>query len=117
MREDGEMVHLLREPATKQQIEGMLEVYGTYLKVAVDVERGTLAGGGKLHADCEAVLLDDGSTQADVWGADWVPESREVRFESLINMRPRQENRSVEILVPEIRAQVEEVVRRVFETR
>jgi hypothetical protein len=111
------MIHLLREPATKQQVEEMLEVYGTYLKVAVDVGRGTLAGGGKLHADCEAVLLEDGSAQADVWGADWVPESREVRFESLINMRPRLGNRSVEILIPQVRAQVEGIVRRLFDAR
>jgi hypothetical protein len=110
------MIHLLHEPATKEQIQEMLEIFANYIKLAVDVERGAVAGGGKLHADCEGVLLEDGSRQSDVWGADWVPASREVRYESLINLRPRQENRSVEILIPEVRARVEEIVRRLLET-
>ena len=45
------------------------------MKLAVDLERRILAGGGALHADCEAVLLGAGSRQEDVWGADWVPRS------------------------------------------
>ena len=47
----------------------MLEI----LKLAVDIERGILAGGGELHADCEAVLLGNGSKQVDIGGADWYP--------------------------------------------
>jgi len=41
----------------------MLEALGTYIKLAVDVVRGIFAGGGEYHADCEAVLLEDGSVQ------------------------------------------------------
>jgi hypothetical protein len=48
----------------------------TYIKLAVDLERGILAGGGVMHADCEAVLLDDGSSQQYVWGADWNPAGK-----------------------------------------
>lgn len=59
------------------------------MKLAVDLERGILAGGGALHADCEAALLEDGSRQEDVWGADWIPGAQQVTFESLINIRPR----------------------------
>ena len=65
----------------------MLQVLGTYVKLAVDLERGILAGGGALHADCEAVLLEDGGRQEDIWGADWVPSAQQVTFESLINIR------------------------------
>jgi len=57
------------------------------------------------------VLLEDGSQQADIWGADWISESREVRFESLINIRPQQGNRAMRIEDPRLRAQVEQVVR------
>ncbi|MFQ5829424.1 MAG: DUF5674 family protein, partial [Candidatus Methylomirabilia bacterium] len=39
-----------------------------------------LAGGGILHADCEAALLEAGCRQEDIWGADWIPDEREVRF-------------------------------------
>jgi len=57
-------------------------------------------------ADCEAVLLEDGSQQTAIWGADWNPTAQQVTFESLINIRPRQSNRSMEILDPEIRERV-----------
>jgi Protein of unknown function (DUF5674) len=41
---------------------------------------------GELHADCEQVLLEDGSEQAHVWGADWYPLKQSVGDESLINI-------------------------------
>jgi hypothetical protein len=89
----------------------MLQGLGTYMKLAVDIERGILAGGGTLHADCEAVLLEDGSRQEDVWGADWIPAAQQVTFESLINIRPRQNNPSLEILDPTIKERVAEFVK------
>jgi hypothetical protein len=61
-----------------------------------------VAGGGELYADCEQALLEDGSLQEDVWGVDWDPIG-EVRFESLINIRPGQANRGLEIQSLEIR--------------
>ena len=51
----------------------MLEILSSYIKLAVDIERGILAGGGEVHADCESVLLENGSKQVDIWGADWYP--------------------------------------------
>ena len=100
------MIHIIREHATKQQIDEMLLTLKTYIKLAVDVRRNLLAGGGSMHADCEEVLLKDGSQQPDIWGADWTPATQEVAFESLINIRPRQKNPSGEILDPQIREQV-----------
>lgn len=89
----------------------MLRALGNYIKLAVDIRRGVLAGGGTLHADCETALLEDGSQQADVWGADWDPTAQQVTFESLINIRPRQSNPSLEILDPTIRDRVAEITR------
>lgn len=104
------MIHLLLERATPQQVQEMLSELKTYIKLAVDVRRRVIAGGGTLHADCEAVLLDNGSQQTDIWGADWYPESREVRFESLINIRPKQGNRSITIVDPALRTTIEAIV-------
>lgn len=64
-----------------------------------------------MHADCEAALLEAGSRQEDIWGADWIPEEGEVRFEALINIRPLQENRSMEILNHDLRVKVEKIIR------
>jgi len=110
------MILILKEPATPEQVREMLQALETYIKLAVDVEREVLAGGGDLHYDCEQALLDDGSRQVDIWGADWDPVGA-VRFESLINIRPRQGNLSLELQSPELRERVERIVRRVFERR
>ena len=109
------MIFIIQSPASKGQIAKMLETLETYIKVAVDIERGILAGGGGLHADCEAVLLEDGSAQGSIWGADWIPRTKQVHFEALINLRPRQGNTSMTIEDEAIRAKVEEVVRRLLE--
>jgi len=89
----------------------MLEQFGTYIKLAVDIRRGILTGGGVFHADCEAVLLEDGSTQEDIWGADWIPTTGEIRYEALINIRPRQSNPSMEIHDTSIRGRVDEIIK------
>ena len=104
-------ITIVRSHATAQQMTEMQEVLESYIKLAVDVERGILAGGGAMHADCESVLLDDGSVQEDVWEADWYPSSQQVAYESLINIRPRQGNRSLEVNDPELRSRIAEIVR------
>ena len=108
------MVHLIRERATPQQLNEMLDALAVYVKLAVDIQRGILTGGGVLHADCEAILLEDGSRQEDIWGADWFPAAQQVGFEALINIRPRQGNPSMVILNPEVQSRVAEIVRQLL---
>jgi hypothetical protein len=55
------MILLLRDRATAEQFEQMLQQHKFYIKTAVDIERRVLAGGGDLHYDCEQALLGDGS--------------------------------------------------------
>jgi len=109
------MIYLIKQKAAEGQVEEMLQLLGSYIKLAVDVKREVLAGGGTLHADCEAVLLEDGSLQQDVWGADWIPATQQVTFESLINIRPRQNNFSIEIQEPQLRERIEVIVRNLLE--
>lgn len=93
----------------------MLVALKSYIKLAVDIKREVLAGGGILHADCEAILLKDGSKQEDIWGADWIPHTRQISFEALINIRPRQNNPSMKIQDLVIREKVEEIARGLME--
>jgi hypothetical protein len=109
------MIHLLTQKASQKQVKEMLESLELYIKLAVDIEKRIVAGGGVLHADCEAVLLENGSVQENVWGADWIPQSQEVTFESLINIRPRQYNFSMEIENEKLRKKIAEVIREIFE--
>jgi hypothetical protein len=108
-------IHIIRQRATEKEIREMLEELETYIKLAVDVERCILAGGGEYHADSEEVLLEDGSRQEDLWGADWYPESKTLEFVALINIRPRQGNRGMEIEDPKLRTKIETIVRRLLE--
>ena len=112
--QDNAVIHIIRSRASKQQMEDMLQTLGAYIKLAVDIRRGILAGGGVMHADCESALLDEGSQQEDVWGADWNPAAQQVTLESLINIRPRQNNPSMEILDPAIRERVTEMTQQLL---
>ena len=108
------MIHIVTGRATPAQIQEMLEKLEDYIKLAVDVRRRVIAGGGGMHADCEAALLEHGSEQADIWGADWVPDSQEVRYESMINIRPKQGNRSMTVGDPTLRETIAAIVRERF---
>ena len=75
------------------------------VKYVVDVERGIVAIGGEMHADAEAALLEAGSRQADLWGANYYPgRGRDgcIEYTSLINIRPGAGNRGMELLDPNI---------------
>jgi hypothetical protein len=87
----------------------MLQTLRVYIKVAVDIERGILAGGGEKHAWCEGILLENGSTQRDIWGADWTPFKQSMDYEPIINIRPSQNNRSMIIQDPAIRERVKKI--------
>lgn len=108
------MIHLIQNRATAQQIEEMLAGTGLYIKLAVDVEREILAGGGILHADCERVLLENGSIQTDIWGANWYAIDAHVDYESLINIRPKQGNRSMIIQSPALQERILEITYRLL---
>lgn len=59
-----------------------------------------------MHADCEAILIEDGSNQENIWGANWIPDTQTVEFEALINIRPKQKNLSMTIEDQAIKQQV-----------
>jgi len=109
------LIHILQTKATPKQLEEMLEELNPIIKLAVDVRRKILAGGGLMHADCEAVLIEDGSQQDDIWGANWIPSTQTIEFEALINIRPRQQNYSMTIQDPAIKQQVEKITRQLLE--
>jgi len=83
------------------------------VKFVVDVERRIVAVGGHLHADAEALLIDQGSRQAALWGGNYYPglgEEECVEYESLINIRPGAGNPGLEVEDPALRARMREVI-------
>lgn len=108
------MIYVIRDKATSDQVVEMLQEYESMIKIVVDIRRRILAGGGEMHSDCESILLDDGSEQDDLWGANWYPAEQEIVFESLINIRPRLGNRNILIQDQGLRRQVESITREIL---
>jgi hypothetical protein len=110
---DSDIV-IISEPISTQRIAEMAaERFGDMVKAVVDTNRRLLALGGELHSDEEAALLEMGSTQADLWGINVYPEkprSEWVEFDSMINIRPRLDNRSRGVEDPDRRQLICEIV-------
>ena len=94
-------ISIVREPISRSQLAAIAEAqFGDMVKAVVDVTREVMAIGADLHSDEEAALLDDGSRQADLWGINLYPEEPGdgwIEFDSMINVRPSQENRSRDV--------------------
>jgi hypothetical protein len=90
--------------------------FGDMVKFVVDVERRLLAAGGELHADAEQLLLERGSRQEDLWGANYYPGrgAECIEYTSLINIRPAQGNPSMEIQDTAIRDRVRRLARQLL---
>jgi hypothetical protein len=91
--------------------------FGDLVKAVVDVSRGLLAVDAGMHSDLEALLLDAGSRQGDLWGINLYPAEYGtpdfLEFDSMINLRPGQGNRTRSVEDPAIRAAIAELVDRV----
>jgi hypothetical protein len=89
------------------------ERFGDMVKAVVDIERRIMAVGGELHADEESLLLENGSEQRNVWGINLYPgQTGEsfIEFDSMINIRPSQGNRSRGVEDAALREKIREVV-------
>jgi Protein of unknown function (DUF5674) len=105
---------LVRSPLTRAALLTMAErQFGDMVKAVVDVDRGIMAAGGELHSDEEAALLDDGSRQPSLWGINLYPHERGegwIEFDSMINVRPAEGNRSRGVQDPGVRERIGRVV-------
>ena len=110
---------ILSQPIKHSDLNAMLPGYfGDMIKAVVDVKQGLLGLDAELHADIEKELLAQGSMQADLWGINLYPEMDGedlIEFDSLINIRPYQGNRSRDVQDPAVRKQIIDVVNRLIQ--
>lgn len=102
-------------PIAIQEIIKMAEqMFGNLVKAVVDIEKEIMAVDGELHADEEALLLEKGSKQQNLWGVNLYPEffgkDDFIEFDSMINLRPSQNNRSCGIEDEAIRQKITQIV-------
>ncbi len=91
------------------------ETFGDMVKAVVDIHRIVMCVGGELHSDEEALLIEHGSKQADVWGINLYPNvenSGWIEFDSMINVRPSQGNRSRGVNDEKLRLEITQVVKK-----
>jgi hypothetical protein len=105
---------IIDSPISSRDLGLMAESgFGDLVKAVVDVERGIMAVDGELHSDEEALLLERGSEQRHLWGINLYPGlvgPERLEFDSMINIRPSQGNRSRGVEDPGIRARIAGIV-------
>lgn len=96
------MIVVLTGKASKSDIKKASEEFKDFIKIVIDIEKGILAAGGKLHADAEKMLIEMGSKNADLWGGGFDLKNDTFDTQAMINIRSGT-NDNMEILDIRIR--------------
>lgn len=112
-------IKIIREKISKQELEELAkEFYLEMVKGVADLDQDIIALGGEWHMDANEVLIKNGSTQENLWGFNiYLGKSKDDRLEynSLINIRPKKANNSMEIENEEIRNKILKIVNNLIE--
>lgn len=108
-------IRIIKSPIKKAELQKIIEeAPWDFVKAVVDIEKNIMAIGGEFHADEEALLIEQEASQRnDLWGVnlylhrsgdDW------IEFDSLINIRPSQGNRSMNVENEQVREQIKKII-------
>ena len=105
---------LIEKPIPLKELKDIAFLrFGDLIKAVVDVEKRIMAIGASMHADEEKFLLELGSLQDDLWGINIYPDSPKesrIEFDSMINLRPRQNNRTRGVEDLQLQSKIIEIV-------
>jgi hypothetical protein len=112
-------IKIVKDKILLEEVKKMAqEQYGDMVKAVVDVEKEIMAIGGELHADANEILIEnEKSDQRNVWGINIYPEETEnnrIVFDSLINIKPLSNNRTLNVENEEIKNKIKEVVNKLI---
>jgi len=99
---------------TKNEIEKLKEEFDVYIKTVIDIKKKICSAGANRHFESEQILLKQGSNQKDLWGGGIDLETKDIDFNSFINIRPNNNNTSNEIQDAKIRQEYEKLTRYFF---
>ena len=112
-------MQILTEKISREQLKELASnTFVDMIKCVADVNRGLLAVDAELHADLESMLLEQGSEQEFLWGFNLYPDETGddfIEFDSLINIRAWQGNRSRDVVDENVRKQIKELVSKFVE--
>lgn len=113
MTDEAADILIISSKIDAAQLQRLMEAHFVdMVKYVVDIRRRVIGIGGELHADAEQLLLQDGSRQADLWGANYYPGQGPescIEYTALINIRPSQGNRSMEVTDASVRESIREI--------
>lgn len=102
------------EPYLAEQIEKLREGFDVYIKTVIDIEKQVCSAGANRHFESEELLINNGSKQSDLWGGGVDVEAKTINYDSMINLRPGDGNRSNEIQDPAKRSKFEKLTKYFF---
>jgi hypothetical protein len=109
---------IIKKSIKKDELIPLAQKYfGNLVKAVVDVERKIIALDAELHADLEALLLENNSKQKDLWGINLYPmqpKNEMIEFDSMINIRPSQNNRSRNVKNLKIREKIKKIIKKII---
>jgi len=109
---------IISENITIVELKSMaLAMFGNLVKAVVDIEKEIMAIDGELHSDEEALLLENGSKQDNLWGINIYPDlqaDERIEFDSMINLKPRLSNRTRNVDSPEIRDKIIKIINKLI---
>lgn len=109
---------IVKDKITVKELNEMaFKMFGNLVKAVVDIEKEIMAVDAELHADEESLLLENGSMQKNLWGINIYPKQDGddfIEFDSMINLRPSQGNRSREVENVEIQKRILEIVNKLI---
>ena len=107
-------IRIIQQPISSKELKDLAKkYYEDLIKGVVDIRREAVALGGEMHADAEDALLKNGSQQADLWGFNILLDKGKEEclvYESFINIRPRDNNRNLEVKDPKIREAMKRII-------
>jgi len=109
------MIIIKKLAYTKGEVQKLRELFDIYIKTVIDIEKKVCCAGCDRHFECEELLLKQGSKQKNIWGGGIDLETKTIDMNSMVNIRPRDDNRSNEIQNPEKRKTYEELTKYYFQ--
>ena len=114
----GVEIIIVEDTVTRERLQPLMDAWhGVIVKGVADIERGIIALGGEWHMDANVKLIEAGSLQEHVWGFNVYPDDRgdaAIEYVSLINIRPAQGNRDMEIESADVRQRVRDTIMRLM---
>ncbi len=101
------MIITKSQPYTKDELEKLREQFDSYVKTVIDLKKRVCSAGADRHFESEKILLDNGSKQSDIWGGGIDLDTKDIDFNSFINIRPTDNNNGNEILNEDNRKEYE----------